>query len=206
MPTPTGTISLSNVNTELGRSSTANISMNEAAVRTLAGVGGSGTIITMDNLRGKSSLAATLPDYGVTSGWIELDRYYFDSGASYGEAYVDILLNSNGTGAYRYGDSGTATTNFTSFTWKTGGGSAGDYYAHMAAPSGGSFAAGSSATNTALALSSTQNWQLLVTSPVNPSDVSQYLTSTLQIRKADGSALVSKSVSMSGSVVLGFPL
>lgn len=204
MPTPTGTISLSDVNVELGRSSTANISMNEAAVRTLAGVGGSGTIITMDNLRGKSSLAATLPDYGVTSGWIELDRFYFNAGASYGEAIVDIILFSSGTGAYRYGDSGTATTNFTSFTWKTGGGSAGDYYAHMAAPSGGSFAAASSATNTALALSSNRIWQLLVTSSGNPSNNSQYLTSTLQIRKADGSALVSKSVSMSAEVALGF--
>lgn len=204
MPTPTGTISLSNVNTELGRSSTANISMNEAAVRSLAGVGGSGTVISMDNLRGKSSLAATLPDYGVTSGWIELDRFYFNAGASYGEAIVDIILFSSGTGAYRYGDSGTATTNFTSFTWKTGGGSAGDYYAHMAAPSGGSFAAASSATNTALALSSNRIWQLLVTSSGNPSNNSQYLTSTLQIRKADGSALVSKSVSMSAEVALGF--
>lgn len=204
MPTPTGTISLSDVNVELGRSSTANISMNEAAVRTLAGVGGSGTVISMDNLRGKSSLAATLPDYGVTSGWIELDRFYFNAGASYGEAIVDIILFSSGTGAYRYGDSGTATTNFTSFTWKTGGGSAGDYYAHMAAPSGGSFAAASSATNTALALSSNRIWQLLVTSSGNPSNNSQYLTSTLQIRKADGSALVSKSVSMSAEVALGF--
>lgn len=204
MPTPTGTISLSNVNTELGRSSTANISMNEAAVRSLAGVGGSGTVISMDNLRGKSSLAATLPDYGVTSGWIDLDRFYFNAGASYGEAIVDIILFSSGTGAYRYGDSGTATTNFTSFTWKTGGGSAGDYYAHMAAPSGGSFAAASSATNTALALSSNRIWQLLVTSSGNPSNNSQYLTSTLQIRKADGSALVSKSVSMSAEVALGF--
>jgi hypothetical protein len=204
MPTPTGTISLSNVNTELGRSATANINMNDSAVRALAGVGGSGTIITMDNLRGKSSLAATLPDYGVTSGWIEMDRFYFNAGASYGEAIVDIILFSSGTGAYRYGDSGTATTNFTSFTWKTGGGSAGDYYAHMAAPSGDSFAAASSATNTALALSSNRNWQLLVTSSGNPSNASKYLTSTLQIRKADGSALVSKSVSMSGEVALGF--
>ena len=61
MPTPTGTISLSDVNVELGYSSTAAISMNDAAVRTLAGVGGSGTIITMDNLRGKSNITFNPP-------------------------------------------------------------------------------------------------------------------------------------------------
>lgn len=55
MPTPTGTISLSDVNIELGFSSTATISMDTAAVRTLAGVGGSGTAISMDNLRGKTA-------------------------------------------------------------------------------------------------------------------------------------------------------
>jgi len=35
MPTPTGTISLNDVNIELGRSSGANINMNDSAVRTL---------------------------------------------------------------------------------------------------------------------------------------------------------------------------
>ena len=42
------TISLNQVNTELGLSATANISLNQAAVRTLAGVA-SGTI-SMSNL------------------------------------------------------------------------------------------------------------------------------------------------------------
>jgi hypothetical protein len=53
MSTPTGTISMSDVNTELGRASNTNISLNEGVVRTLAGVS-SGTI-SMDNLRGKSN-------------------------------------------------------------------------------------------------------------------------------------------------------
>ena len=55
MPTPSGQISLSDVNTELGLSATALITMNDAAVRTLAGVGGSGTVITMQDLQGKSN-------------------------------------------------------------------------------------------------------------------------------------------------------
>jgi hypothetical protein len=45
---------MSQVNTELGRSSTASINLNETAVRTLAGVP-SGAI-SMDNLRGKSAV------------------------------------------------------------------------------------------------------------------------------------------------------
>lgn len=54
MTLPTGTISMSQVNTELGRSSTASISLGESAVRTLAGVP-SGAI-SMNNLRGKSNV------------------------------------------------------------------------------------------------------------------------------------------------------
>jgi len=55
MATPTGTLGLSDVNAELGFSPTALITMNDAAVRTLAGVGGAGTVISMNDLRGKSN-------------------------------------------------------------------------------------------------------------------------------------------------------
>lgn len=55
MALPTNTISLGQVNSELNLSATATISMNDAAVRTLAGVGGSGTTISMSNLHGKSN-------------------------------------------------------------------------------------------------------------------------------------------------------
>ena len=56
---------MSQVNTELGRSSTAAISLGESAVRTLAGVP-SGTI-SMNNLRGKSNITFT-PAGGTSAG------------------------------------------------------------------------------------------------------------------------------------------
>ena len=54
MTTPTGTIGLSDVNVELAKASTATITLNDAAVRSLAGIA-SGAI-DMNSLRGKSSL------------------------------------------------------------------------------------------------------------------------------------------------------
>jgi len=56
---------MSQVNTELGRSSTASISLGETAVRTLAGVA-SGAI-SMNDLRGKSAVTFT-PNGGTSSG------------------------------------------------------------------------------------------------------------------------------------------
>lgn len=53
MTLPTGTISFNQINTELGRTATAQLSLNDAAARTLAGVGSSGTI-SMNHLQGKS--------------------------------------------------------------------------------------------------------------------------------------------------------
>ncbi len=77
MTLPTGTIALSQVNTELGLSSTALISLNDAAVRTLAGV--SVGAISMDNLRGKTQsfyftisanqTNANLRTLAVAAGW-----------------------------------------------------------------------------------------------------------------------------------------
>lgn len=60
-----GAISLSQVNTELGRSSTAAISLGETAVRTLAGVP-SGAI-SMSNLYGKSSVIVSVFDTNINA-------------------------------------------------------------------------------------------------------------------------------------------
>lgn len=59
-----GAISLSQVNTELGRASTANISLGETAVRGLAGIA-SGAI-SMSDLRGKSSVTFEISPNGRT--------------------------------------------------------------------------------------------------------------------------------------------
>lgn len=77
------------VNTELGRSATATISLNETAVRTLAGVP-SGTI-SMDNLRGKSNAAIWTPDGGASAGTavVLID----DTGTPSTPSSIDILCS-----------------------------------------------------------------------------------------------------------------
>lgn len=73
----TGAISMSQVNTELGRGSTTNISLNETAVRTLAGKA-SGQI-SMSDLRGKSNAHTCVWTIGARGS-----RYGFDADAGYG--------------------------------------------------------------------------------------------------------------------------
>lgn len=82
MALPTGQISMSQVNTELGFSSTAQIGLNDAAVRSLAGVA-SGQI-SMSNLQGKSSLFtfaiasnqinANLRTLAINAGWNQTSK------------------------------------------------------------------------------------------------------------------------------------
>jgi hypothetical protein len=55
MPTPSGQIGLSDVNVELSKSATALIALNDTDVRNLAQRPGSGTVISMNDLRGKSA-------------------------------------------------------------------------------------------------------------------------------------------------------
>ena len=76
---PGSSMSFSQINTELGLSSTATISLNDAAVRTLAGVGASPATIAITNLSGKSNqfaftissnqTNANLRTLAVNAGW-----------------------------------------------------------------------------------------------------------------------------------------
>jgi hypothetical protein len=82
-----GPISLNQANTELGRSATATLEMNDSALRALAGVGGSGTTWGMNSLYGKSAVTISLaPLVGVY-------------GLAYpgNTAYAEYIFNSNGT-------------------------------------------------------------------------------------------------------------
>ena len=108
MALPTGTISMSQVNTELGRSSTATISLGETAVRTLAGVA-SGAI-SMDNLRGKSNAPAVSfsPDGGTSAG---AAVSIYDFGLGGGVVSTTIECNVDAVWTYtRSGSFGTPTT------------------------------------------------------------------------------------------------
>lgn len=91
LPASGNSISLNQVNTELGRTATANINMNDSAVRTLFGVGGSGTAISMSSGFGKSAITISLAS--LTSG------EPFEAGAlGPGEpCVVAMSFNSNGT-------------------------------------------------------------------------------------------------------------
>jgi hypothetical protein len=63
-----GTTSPQSVNNELGQSLTATVSMNDSNVRTLAGVGGSGTQWSMNSLYGKSAGFTTVSLASIAAG------------------------------------------------------------------------------------------------------------------------------------------
>lgn len=83
MTTPTGQITASDINAELGRASTASLDLNDSAVRALAGVA-SGTISYAD-LRGKSST------YSIGFQITQVGGF-----GQYSEMYLDVYISATG--------------------------------------------------------------------------------------------------------------
>jgi hypothetical protein len=103
-----GPISLNQANTELGRSATATLTMNDSALRTLAGVGGSGTTWSMNSLYGKSarsfSLASLLEIFGEANpGGTAYAEYSFGTDGS-------IVGASSQSGSFAVGNWTTPIT------------------------------------------------------------------------------------------------
>lgn len=104
-----GTSSPVSVNFELGNASPyqQTVSMNDAAVRTLAGVGGSGTTWSMNSLYGKSSrVAVTVTISASTQNYIANTAKV--TGYSAGKTDVTFVINSGvvigsaSTGSYAF--------------------------------------------------------------------------------------------------------
>lgn len=103
MTTPTGQISLNDVNVELGLSGTTTISMNQTNVRTLAGVP-SGAI-SMQNLQGKSNRVSISYTFSASTANASLNLSTI-SGYSSGKSDITVTING---GVYLYA---TSTGNY----------------------------------------------------------------------------------------------
>lgn len=103
MTTPTGTITMADVNVELGLSSTAQISLNDTNVRALAGI--MSGAISMNNLRGKTwtKYVAAGASQGTSLG---LSVYPWSS-SGFGTKYT---LPANWTSAFGYGIAANSTS------------------------------------------------------------------------------------------------
>lgn len=97
MTLPGSNLSLNQVNTELGRSATATIELNDSAVRSLAGVGGSGTTFGMDSLLNKT--------YTFTTS--------FSGGTNLNLRAVAVSLGWDGVAVLNISNNGTITSGST---------------------------------------------------------------------------------------------
>jgi hypothetical protein len=137
LPASSNTISLNQVNTELGRSATQTIDMNDSAVRALFGRTGSGTTISMSDGWGRSNATVSLS--GING--LQFDAYSYWTGSNvYGQ--LDFL--NNGTWSW-YGNS-----SYSSGTWisPTGSGVGNNYWIRFTRTyfSGGPYATATAST------------------------------------------------------------
>jgi hypothetical protein len=94
---------MSQVNTELGLSATATITLNDSAVRALAGV--SSGAISMNDLRGKSAGGTFSPDGGTSAGSpVALSAY------ASGNDTATVTITCTASASWSYTRSGTFGT------------------------------------------------------------------------------------------------
>ena len=160
---PGSSMSFSQINTELGLSSTATISLNDAAVRTLAGVGASPATIAITNLSGKSNeyaftisanqTDANLRTLAVNAGWPGTARVVATINGG-----VTISSTSTGTPALTVNGSfpgGVSLINNGTILGKGGAGGRGGWGPGFSDPNGVNGAAGGTALSVSVALTLT---------------------------------------------------
>lgn len=142
------------VGTELAYATDGTISLNDASVRTLAGAGGSGTVITMDSLRNKSS-AAPNPTF-VCASALTLEKTTTTPSSCF------ISINVNGT------------ITISTSTGATGGPRQSDWYVPSGGTPGNSYWMRATIVSGSLTTGTTGSWLALssnrlfgVTAPSN---------------------------------------
>lgn len=109
MSTPSGTISMNDVNVELGRQGTASINFNDSGVRTIGNLGGGaqttpGTTLSMDQLRSKAynsyQLNGTYADFNLINALTAAGKYV--AGRTYGVLNIasGSILGASSVGSY----------------------------------------------------------------------------------------------------------
>jgi hypothetical protein len=163
--TPSGAISLGDINTALGRSATASINMNDAQVRFIANQD-SGAV-SMSNMQNKYNFNGTIT-VGL-SAEIGYDVYGYDSGIPVGSITggplwnsrsLDGLISTNIPNASIYTFSGGADFPNLSMRIKVGSNSA----IPMTWGSGSTYSNTTTAAITSSDVGSTLNWQFSQTS------------------------------------------
>jgi len=139
LPASGNSISLSQVNTELGRSATATLGLGDSAVRALFGVASSGQISMSDGW-GKSAFTVAYSS-GFGNGYL-VDEVFFYPGSPAG---AGIRWNANGTMDYYHYSTGYASL---AETWgnPTTSGIGSNYWIRFTRTATGGFGAAAAST------------------------------------------------------------
>ena len=168
------------INLELGQAATATVSLNDANVRTLAGVA-SGAIVVPTDFYGKSNVVISITD-----------QYIFDLDVT--DAYAYYFLTAGGQVEQSTQAGGINPTNLEQ--WCTPTAQSSNYEALVTLTYG--TLSGGSGTGTWLALSTTRNWYVEESSP-GGNKTCQF---TVQIRKiGTGTVLDTATIDLEAQVI-----